>query len=91
MLQRVRELRGTARYPATKRSGILIKGAKPQQELRNDMPVIGRATVENAEAAGLAGIVIEAGHVVTADLPDMVTLANTAGLAIFGVKPQADM
>lgn len=86
MLQRVADLRGTNHYPAPKRSGFMIKATKPQQQLRNDMPVIGKTTVENAIAAGLEAIVIESGHVVTADLPDMIKLANEAKLAIVGAS-----
>lgn len=89
MLRRVGDLRGTPHYPAPKRSGILIKAAKPQQELRNDMPVIGLGTVKNAIDAGLVAIAIESGHVLTADLPDMVTLANQNALAVVGVDRKA--
>jgi len=50
---------------ATERSGIpdggvLAKVAKPQQELRIDLPTIGINTLNEAAKAGLNGIVIEA-------------------------------
>jgi DUF1009 family protein len=90
MLRRVEGLRGTVRYPAPRRSGVLVKAAKPQQHLRDDMPVIGINTVRNAIAAGLEAIAIESGRVVTADLPDMVALANEHQLAIVGVTGDGD-
>ncbi len=88
MLKRVRDLRGGDLYPAPKRSGIMVKAAKPQQQLRNDMPVIGIDTVENAIDAGLKAIIVEAEKVVTVDLPEMVQMANREKLSIVGVDPQ---
>ena len=46
---------------AGSRRGVLVKCAKPGQELRADLPAIGPATVDGAHAAGLAGIGLEAG------------------------------
>lgn len=85
MLHRVSELRGTSQYPAPRRSGVLLKVAKPQQQLRDDMPVVGLRTIENAIAAGLEVIAIEAGCVITTDLPEMIALANNQKLAIIGI------
>ena len=45
---------------AGKTRGVLVKCAKPGQELRLDLPTIGPATVDGAHAAGLAGIGVEA-------------------------------
>lgn len=55
---------------------ILMKGPKPTQDLRADMPVIGLATAQNAIAAGLSGIIIEAGGVMVMDLPEVIDLMN---------------
>jgi DUF1009 family protein len=90
MLRRVQNLRGTERYQAPRRSGVLVKAAKPQQHLRDDMPVIGLNTVQNAAAAGLEAIAVESGRVITADLPGMVTLANEHKLAVVGMAGQGD-
>lgn len=84
MLKRVRDLRGTPHYPANPRSGVLIKAAKPQQELRNDMPVVGLQTVLHAAEAGLSAIAVQAGHVLLADLPEMINTANQSNIAIYG-------
>ncbi len=88
MLFRVHDLRKSVRYPAPKRSGVLIKAAKPQQHLRDDMPVIGLDTVRHAVDAGLSAIAVEAGRVLTADLPDMIEYANQHKLAIIGIGGQ---
>ena len=50
----------------------LVKGPKPGQELRIDMPVIGPRTVELAAEAGLAGIAVEAGRVLAAERAELV-------------------
>ncbi len=47
---------------------ILFKAPKPGQDRRVDLPVIGPQTAQNAAAAGLSGIVIEAGGVMVMDM-----------------------
>lgn len=69
------------------RRGVLAKCAKPIQELRIDLPTIGLATVEGAAAAGLAGIVGEAGRMLVMDRPETVRAADRLGLFIIGVEP----
>jgi DUF1009 family protein len=57
--------------------GVLVKRAKPGQDLRVDMPAIGPETVAQAAAAGLSGIEVQAGHVLLLD-PDAVKAACAA-------------
>jgi len=61
--------------------GFLFKAPKPGQDLRADMPVIGPHTAMAAAEAGLDGIVIEAGGVITID-PEQ-TIAILDGLGLF--------
>jgi UDP-2,3-diacylglucosamine hydrolase len=81
MLQRVAALPG--REPAG-REGVLAKGPKPGQELRVDMPAIGPRTIEEAAAAGLAGVVIEAGAVLVLDRAEVIRVADERNCAIDG-------
>jgi len=70
-------------HPDTQRHGargILLKAPKPGQDLRVDMPAIGPTTLAGAQAAGLAGIVIEAGHVLLLERETLLQNANAAGL-----------
>lgn len=60
--------------------GVLVKGAKPEQELRVDMPTIGPKTIELAAAAGLAGVVIDAGRVLLIDRAAILAAAERLGL-----------
>ena len=67
--------------------GVLVKMAKPQQDRRMDLPVIGPATVDAAAAAGLRGIAVEAGGVLVMDREAAVRLADESGLFIAGAEP----
>lgn len=84
LLERTRELRGHGRL-AGKTRGVLVKCAKPGQELRADLPSIGPQTVEAAHAAGLAGIALEAGRSLILEGPETLARANALGLFIVGL------
>ena len=70
MLKRVAEARRIADRRG--RRGVLVKRPKPGQDLRVDLPAIGPNTVRNADAAGLAGIAVMAGHVLAAKRSEMI-------------------
>ena len=61
------------------------KLCKPQQDLRADLPSVGPSTIKGAQAAGLAGIAVEAGRALVLDREEMIALANEAGLFVTGV------
>ena len=63
---------------AGKKRGVLVKCAKPGQELRADMPAIGPQTVTAAHAAGLAGIGVEAGRSLILDYETVSRRADAA-------------
>lgn len=67
--------------------GVLAKAPKPIQETRIDLPTIGLATIQRAAAAGLAGIVGEAGRLLVLDREAVIELADELGLFIVGVEP----
>ena len=85
MILRCAELRGNRRISAPLPSGVLVKAAKPGQELRLDMPVAGIETIEAAVAAGLEGIAIEAGNVLVPGISEVRRAADAAGLFVIGV------
>ncbi|WP_421913099.1 LpxI family protein [Mesorhizobium sp.] len=89
LLLRAKELRSHGRI-AGKSRGVLVKCAKPGQELRADLPSIGPQTVDAAHAAGLAGIAVEAGHSLVLDGPATIARANALGLFIIGL-PAAEL
>lgn len=84
MLARVQGLRGEGRI-SQRRRGVLVKLCKPQQDLRADLPTIGVSTVENAKAAGLAGVAVEAGRAIVVERDAVVAAADAAGLFVVGI------
>lgn len=82
-------LAGVAALPAGLRPdpargrGLFYKAAKPGQDRRIDLPTLGPASVAAVAAAGLGGLVWEAGSVICLDLPDMQRLARKAGLFLW--------
>jgi DUF1009 family protein len=65
----------------------LVKVAKPQQDMRFDVPTIGTSTIENLHKAGAGVLAIEAHKTIVIDQPDVVALANRYGIAIVAVEP----
>ncbi|MCW5723727.1 MAG: UDP-2,3-diacylglucosamine diphosphatase LpxI [Maricaulaceae bacterium] len=90
MLRRVAELPEALRGGERRRRGVLGKAPKPVQERRVDLPVIGAATVENAAAAGLAGIAVEAGGALVLDRARMLKLADAAGVFVIALAPDGE-
>ncbi|MBS9476302.1 LpxI family protein [Ancylobacter radicis] len=88
MLARVAELRANGRIRRAPRCGVLVKLPKAGQDRRLDMPSLGVRTAEGAARAGLAGIAVEAGGVIVADLAEIVRKADEAGLFIHGLAPR---
>jgi hypothetical protein len=89
MLERVASLRRSGKVTDRRRSGVLAKCAKPHQDLRVDMPTIGPETVAAAAAAGLAGIVIEAGRVMIAERETTIRRADGLGLFMQAKQDEA--
>lgn len=85
LLKRVADLPEPLRGTPQKREGVLFKALKPGQDPRLDLPVIGPATVELADAAGLAGICVSADNALIDQRSMTVKMAEDAGLFILGV------
>ncbi|WP_240907376.1 LpxI family protein [Paludisphaera rhizosphaerae] len=64
----------------------LVKVAKPQQDMRFDVPTIGMTTVENLHKAGARVLAIEAEKTIVVDQPDVVALADRYGMTIIAVR-----
>jgi len=66
--------------------GVLAKTRKPNQERRADLPTVGVRTIENAHAAGLRGVAMQAGHALLVDREATVARADALGLFLVGVE-----
>jgi DUF1009 family protein len=87
MLGRCAALPITLRGTPGRRIGVLAKWPKPIQERRIDLPTVGAVTVEGAAAAGLAGIVAEAGATLIIDRSAVIAAADRLGLFVVGLEP----
>lgn len=65
---------------------MLIKVAKPDQDMRFDVPTIGPATIENLHRHGAAALVVEAGKTVIVDAQETIAAANAHGIAMVAVR-----
>src|SRR3954453_3552135 len=65
----------------------LVKVAKPQQDMRFDVPTVGITTIENLHRAGAKVLAIEAGKTIVIDQAEVVALADRYGLSIVAVDP----
>jgi UDP-2,3-diacylglucosamine hydrolase len=66
------------------RSLTVIKVAKPNQDLRFDVPVAGVPTVKAMRSAGATCLCVEAGRTLLFDREAMIAAANAAGIAVVG-------
>ena len=64
----------------------VVKVAKPQQDMRFDVPTIGLGTLETMVAAGGQVLAIEAGRTIVIDQADVVRFADRHRLAIVAVS-----
>jgi DUF1009 family protein len=64
------------------RALTVVKVAKPNQDMRFDVPVVGVATIETMRTARATCLCVEAGRTLLFDLPAMVRAADEAGIAL---------
>lgn len=62
----------------------IVKVAKPKQDMRFDVPVIGVATIKAMRAVGASALSIDAGRTLVLDGDAVVAAANAAGIAVLG-------
>jgi DUF1009 family protein len=65
----------------------VIKVAKPNQDMRFDVPVIGIATIQAMRVAGASALSIDAGRTLVLDGEHVFKSANAAGITIVGRPP----
>ncbi|MBY0513350.1 MAG: UDP-2,3-diacylglucosamine diphosphatase LpxI [Gemmataceae bacterium] len=61
---------------------VVVKVAKPQQDMRFDVPTVGTQTIESMRQAGARVLAIEAGKTILIDEVETVALADRYGIAI---------
>lgn len=66
---------------------VIVKVAKPKQDMRFDVPVIGFATIQAMRVAGAAALSVDAGKTLVLDGDAVFAAANEAGITIVGREP----
>lgn len=61
---------------------VVVKVAKPRQDMRFDVPTVGTATIRTMHEAGATALAIEAGKTILLDEVETVALADRYGIAI---------
>lgn len=79
LIERCAGLRGKAN-----KGGVLIKAAKPQQDLRVDMPAIGLETIELLARYNYAGVAIQAGKTLLLNSEDVTSCLKRNKLFLYG-------
>ncbi len=72
--------------PRLERRLTVVKVAKPNQDMRFDVPVIGVSTVETMLRAGASCLSIEAGKTLLFDREALLKRANDAGVTIVAAR-----
>jgi DUF1009 family protein len=62
----------------------IVKVAKPKQDMRFDVPVIGLATIQAMRVAGATALSVDAGKTLMFDRATLLASANEAGITIVG-------
>ena len=65
---------------------VVVKVAKPQQDMRFDVPTIGCTTIETMHRAGGRVLAIEAGKTIIIDQDKTIALANRYGITIVALS-----
>ncbi len=64
----------------------VVKVAKPKQDLRFDVPVVGRGTIAAMVEAGAWALAVDAGKTLLIDKPEVVREADAAEIAVVGLQ-----
>lgn len=78
--QIMRSLHGDA--STLSRNLTVVKTAKPNQDMRFDVPVIGVKTIEVMKAAGATCLAVDAGRCLLLDGDKVIAAANAAGISL---------
>lgn len=71
-----------------RRGFTVVKVAKPQQDLRFDVPTVGLKTIQTMHEAGGRVLAIEADMTIFLDQQEVIDLADKLGIAVVSVKAE---
>jgi len=65
---------------------VVVKVSKPHQDMRFDVPVVGRKTIQVMSRCNASVLAVDAGRTLLFDRQALIEDANQAGIAIVGMK-----
>lgn len=69
---------------------VVVKVAKPQQDMRFDVPTIGTQTIQTLHKAGGKVLAVEAGRTILLDETETLSLADRLGISVVALDTKAD-
>lgn len=67
---------------------MVVKVARPDQDMRFDLPVAGAPTLRNMKAAGADTLVLEAGRTLILGMDEFMSAAIETGITVFGAESE---
>ena len=64
---------------------VVVKVARPRQDVRFDVPVVGPGTLDSMEAAGASVLGLEAGQVLLLDREELLRRAEERRIGVYGI------
>ncbi|MBI4964225.1 MAG: UDP-2,3-diacylglucosamine diphosphatase LpxI [Desulfomonile tiedjei] len=71
-------------------NGIVVKMAKPDQDMRFDVPGVGPSTIDSMTVAKAKVLAVEAGRTMITEYGEMVRRADKAKISMVGISAQGD-
>jgi len=68
---------------------VVVKVAKPGQDLRFDVPAVGPRTIATMREAGARVLALEAGRTILLDREELLSAADAASIAVIGVTDES--
>ncbi len=69
-------------------NGVVVKMAKPEQDMRFDVPGVGPSTIDSMVAAKARVLAVEAGKTMITNCEEMIGKADRAKISVVGVPPE---
>ncbi|PIR19219.1 MAG: hypothetical protein COV48_03225, partial [Elusimicrobia bacterium CG11_big_fil_rev_8_21_14_0_20_64_6] len=79
---------GLARSQGREPALVVVKVAKPRQDFRFDLPVVGLDSLEHFKTLGVKALALETGSTLIFDLDRFKIEADAAGIAVAGFPPE---
>ena len=71
------------------KGSVVVKFAKPTQDMRFDVPIVGRRTIETMISVKARVLALEAGRCLVMEESEVIELANRNKISIVGCPPLA--